>query len=377
MIQPEILFKVLSSHGIEFFSGVPDSLLKNFCAYVTDNVSPSKHFITANEGNAIALSAGHYLGTGKPGLVYFQNSGLGNTINPLLSLNDPQVYGIPVLLMIGWRGEPEIKDEPQHIKQGRVTTELLNIMEIPWHVIDSSTENIESIIKKTVQQMNDLKGPVALVVRKNTFSDYSLRNMNHSSYTLTREQVIKKLIEMLNINDRIVATTGMTSRELYELRKTKGDNLNNDFLTVGSMGHASSISLGLALAQPNKRVICLDGDGSVIMHMGSMSNIGQSFQKNLIHIVLNNGSHDSVGGQPTNALGINLTGIAKSCGYTQIKIAETFEEIDLAFNELLSLSGPSFFEIRIKRGARKDLGRPEESPSENLNAFMSNIDFDV
>jgi phosphonopyruvate decarboxylase len=375
LIQPNILFKALSIHGIDFFSGVPDSLLKNFCAYITDNASPSKHFITANEGNAVALSSGHYLGTGRPGLVYLQNSGLGNIINPLLSLNDPKVYGIPVLLMIGWRGEPGIKDEPQHLKQGSITTKLLDVMNIPWHIIDSNTHDIENTIKVITQQMNELKSPVAMIVRKNTFSDYSLKNKNYNNYSLMREQVIKQLIEMMNVDDRIVATTGMAARELYELREMQGNNIGNDFLTVGSMGHASSISLGLAISQPNRRVVCFDGDGSVIMHMGSLTNIGQSLQKNLIHIVLNNGAHDSVGGQPTNAFGINLIGIAKSCGYVHVKIAETFEEIQTAFRELLSSSGPSFFEIRIKSGSRKNLGRPKASPSENLSTFMSNIDF--
>jgi len=373
MIKPEVLFKALSDQGINFFTGVPDSLLKNFCAFVTDNVIDSQHIITANEGNAVALSAGHYLGTGKMGLVYLQNSGLGNTINPLLSLNDPEVYGLPVLLMIGWRGEPGIKDEPQHIKQGRISTTLLDAMEIPWHIIDSTSKDIEDIISLASSQALNREGPVALMIRKGTFSPYSLKTNPEINNQISREQAIQQLIKQLNSNDRVVVTTGMPARELYEFRELRGDNLANDFLTVGSMGHAASISLGLAISEANRRVICIDGDGSVLMHMGSLAIIGQSRQENLIHVVLNNGSHDSVGGQPTCALDIDLLGIAKCCGYRKVILAKNLREIEGAFNELSDEKGPLFLEIRIKKGSRENLGRPRTTPTENRIAFMENF----
>lgn len=373
MIQPDHFFTALAERGIDFFAGVPDSLLKDFCAYVTDHVDESRHVITANEGNAVALAAGHYLGTGKPGLVYLQNSGLGNTVNPLLSLNDSEVYGLPVLMMIGWRGEPGIKDEPQHIKQGRITPALLDAMEIPWQVLDSSSQDLNAVLDTALQQMQQQSGPAVLLVRKGAFAPYKLKKNEQSHYPLVREQAIQRLIEQLGNNDRVVVTTGMPARELYELRMARGEGSDNDFLTVGSMGHAASIALGLARSQPERRVICLDGDGSVLMHMGSLAIVGQSQQENLIHVVLNNGAHDSVGGQPTCAFAIDLAGVARACGYQKVLVAAEPQEIDQAFASLLAQKGPSFLEVRVNKGARADLGRPRSSPAENREALMNGL----
>ena len=370
MINSQDFFDALKGYGINFFTGVPDSLLKDFCAYITDHADDREHIIAANEGNAVALAAGHYLGTGRTALVYLQNSGLGNTVNPLLSLNDPEVYGIPVLLMIGWRGEPGVKDEPQHIKQGRITTDVLDVMEIPWQIIDSETENPTAVVANAIDQMHAVSGPVALLVRKGTFESYVLKKNEEKHYALTREQAIQQLVDQVEIDDLVVATTGMPARELYEYRVKRGDGLGRDFLTVGGMGHAASIALGLARSQPRLRVICLDGDGAVLMHMGGLAIIGQSDQKNLIHVVLNNGAHDSVGGQPTCAFAINIADIAKSCGYRQVIEAETQEELVDAYDQLQSLPGPSLLEIRINKGARKDLGRPRSTPVENRDAMM-------
>lgn len=373
MIRCDGLFDLLTEGGITFFTGVPDSLLKDFCAYVTDQVDDLHHIIAANEGSAVALAAGHYLGTGRPSLVYLQNSGLGNTVNPLLSLNDPEVYGLPVLLMIGWRGEPGGRDEPQHIKQGRITPALLDAMEIPWQIIDSSTVDIEVVVDSVMKQMKDRSGPVALLVRKGAFAPYVLQRNAQSDYFLVREQAIKLLIGHLDPEDRVVATTGMPARELYEIRMARGYGIGNDFLTVGSMGHAASIALGLARSQPHRRVICLDGDGSVLMHMGSLAIVGQSLQENLIHVVLNNGAHDSVGGQPTCAFAIDLAGIARACGYREVHAAEEPGEIGQVFASLLKSKGPSLLEIRINKGARAGLGRPSSSPIENRDALMRGL----
>lgn len=370
MIQTEHFFKALAKHGIAFFTGVPDSLLKDFCAYVTDHVDESNHLITANEGNAVALSAGHYLGTGRPGLVYLQNSGLGNTVNPLLSLNDPEVYGLPVLLMIGWRGEPSVKDEPQHIKQGRITPALLDAMEVPWQVVDSSCVDVDGIVEAAMAQMHDRSGPAALLVKKGAFAPYALKKNTQSHYPLVREQAIESLIDHLDPRDKVVATTGMLARELHELRMARGEGMGNDFLTVGSMGHAVSIALGLARSQPERRVICLDGDGSILMHMGSLAIVGQSGQENLIHVVLNNGAHDSVGGQPTCAFSIDIATIAKACGYKHARVVELPDAVDKAFKYLLSIAGPSLLEIRINKGSRCDLGRPQSTPADNRDALM-------
>lgn len=374
MIQPERLFRALAERGIGFFAGVPDSLLSDFSAYVTDHVDKSHHVITANEGNAVALAAGHYLGTGQPGFVYLQNSGLGNVVNPLLSLNDPEVYGLPVLLMIGWRGEPGVKDEPQHIKQGRITPAFLDAMEIPWQIIDANTQDLNVVLDVAIKQMRSQFGPSVLLVRKGAFAPYKLKKNEQSVvYPLVREQAIERLIAQLSSDDRVVVTTGMPARELYELRVVGGGGVGNDFLTVGSMGHTASIALGLAYSQPERRVICLDGDGSVLMHMGSLAIVGQSQQENLIHVVLNNGAHDSVGGQPTCAFAIDLAGVARACGYREVLMAAEPDKIDHAFASLLARKGPSFLEIRVNKGARADLGRPHSSPAENRDALMDGL----
>lgn len=373
MVRPEALFGQLRSAGIDFFAGVPDSLLKDFCAYITDHTEESEHVITANEGNAVAMAAGHYLGTGRPALVYLQNSGLGNTVNPLLSLNDPEVYGLPVLLMIGWRGEPEVKDEPQHIKQGRVTPALLDAMEIPWQILDSETEDPASVVATAMEQMRTTGGPAALLVRKGAFEGYTLQKNPQSHYPLVREQAIHRLVDRMGPEDRVVATTGMPARELYEYRVARGDGHGNDFLTVGSMGHTASIALGLARSQPQRRIICLDGDGSVLMHMGALAIVGQSGQENLIHVILNNGAHDSVGGQPTTGFEVDLAGVARACGYRQALMVSEPEAIDGAFAELLNEPGPSLLEIRVNKGARPDLGRPKSTPAENRDALMDGL----
>jgi len=373
VIRPEVLFDALVARGIQFFAGVPDSLLKDFCAYVTDHVDEDNHVISANEGNAVALAAGHYLGTGRPGLVYLQNSGLGNAVNPLLSLNDPEVYGLPVLLMMGWRGEPGVTDEPQHVKQGRITPALLDVMEIPWRIMDASTLDLNTMLDDLLKQMHRRGGPAALLVGKGAFEGYVLRKNHESGYSLSREKAIQRLVAQLGSNDRVVATTGMPGRELYEFRVEQGDSAGKDFLTVGSMGHAASIALGLARGQPRRRIICLDGDGSILMHMGAMAIVGQSRQENLIHVVLNNGAHDSVGGQPTCAFAVSLASVARACGYREVLVASTLAEVDDAFASLLSCKGPSLLEIRLNKGARSNLGRTRSSPAENRDAFMNGL----
>lgn len=373
MIETAAFFDTLKAQGIDFFVGVPDSLLKDFCAYVADHTSAQDHVIAANEGNAMAMAAGHYLGTGRPALVYLQNSGLGNTVNPLMSLNDPEVYGLPALLMIGWRGEPGVKDEPQHIKQGRITPVMLDVMEIPWHTLDADTPDPAALVAKAMEQMRQTGGPVAVLVRKAAFAPYELQQTATNPYPLVREQAIERVVQRLQPQDLVVATTGMAARELYEYRVKRGEGAGSDFLTVGAMGHAASIALGLARTQAQRRVVCLDGDGAVLMHMGGLAVIGQSQQRNFLHVVLNNGAHDSVGGQSTCALAIHIAAIAKACGYPQVRVADTPEAIDAALAELLDTPGPCLLEIRINKGARKDLGRPKSTPADNRNALMAQL----
>lgn len=370
MLSPRAVFEFLGAQGIRFFAGTPDSLLKDFCAYVTDHATPSRHVITANEGNAIALAAGHFLGTGEPALVYMQNSGLGNAVNPLLSLADAEVYGIPMVLMIGWRGEPGVKDEPQHVKQGRVMTGMLDAMEIPWFVLDAGTESPESVLGEALAVTRKNMAPVAVLIRKGAFETYKLSKTLSTNFALDREAAIRGIVDILGREDVVVSTTGMASRELYEYRAARGDGHGNDFLTVGAMGHTASIALGLALARPDRRVICLDGDGSVIMHMGALGVIGRSGCPNLLHIVINNGAHDSVGGQPTVGLEVDLVQIALACGYRQARRVETIDGIHDAFRGLGDAPGPAFLEVRVNKGSRPDLGRPKSTPVENRDALM-------
>jgi phosphonopyruvate decarboxylase len=370
MISPKEFYDVLKRNEIEFFTGVPDSLLKSFCAYLNDNANTKNHIISANEGGAIALASGYNLATGKIGLVYMQNSGQGNVINPLVSLADPEVYSIPILLLIGWRGEPGKQDEPQHVKQGKITFDLLNVLEIPYEILPDSLEEAEKILEKAIRYMKEKNAPFALVAKKGIFEEYALKNETQHSFEMSRENAIKLVVDSLSSEDIIISTTGKISRELFEYREELKQNHDKDFLTVGSMGHSSQIALGIALQKPEKQIYCLDGDGSVIMHMGSLAIIGQHARKNFKHIIFNNGAHDSVGGQPTAGFEIDLQSIAKACGYNISLKAETVEEITEKMNLIKSTEGPALLEILVNKGARKELGRPTKTPKENKNNFM-------
>jgi len=367
---PRDFYEFLVSKNITFFAGVPDSLLKDFCAYVTDHTSIRKNIIAANEGNAIALATGYHLATGKIPLVYMQNSGQGNAINPLTSLADSEVYSIPILLLIGWRGEPGKKDEPQHIKQGRITLKLLETLEIPYAVVPKQIEEAKLIINKAIYYMNTKSAPYALVVEEGNFDKYVLQNEIKTKLELEREDAIKEIINFLDVRDVVVSTTGKISRELFEYREEKKQGHSQDFLTVGSMGHASQIALGIALEKPNSQIFCLDGDGAVIMHMGALAVIGHQEPTNFKHIVLNNGAHDSVGGQPTAGFWIDLRAIAKACGYKNAFQAQTRGELASALNLLRLAEGPALLEIKLNKGARKNLGRPTTTPLQNKFEFM-------
>lgn len=369
MISPKYFIEKLRENGIDCFAGVPDSLLKNICAYITDHCDAQHNIITANEGAAVGLAAGHYLATGKPACVYMQNSGEGNIINPLASLTDPEVYNIPVLLLIGWRGRPGVHDEPQHVKQGKVTTGLLNTMGINFDVLSKNEDKAEKQIAKAVEALNR-REVYALVIEKDTFDTYSLQNVDKNDLTMSREEAIQIVASALGEKDVIVSTTGMISRELFEYRTAKNENHERDFLTVGSMGHASQIALGIALEKNDRRVWCFDGDGSTIMHMGSMAIVAQKAPKNYIHVVFNNGAHDSVGGQPTVGLNIDLPRIARAVGYPHTYSVSTKEDLLEILKEIQKQEGLTLLEVKVKKGNRKDLGRPTTTPIENKEALM-------
>ena len=369
MIKPEFFIEKLRENGVDCFAGVPDSLLKNICAYITDHCDSQHNIIAANEGAAVGIAAGHYLATGKPACVYMQNSGEGNIINPLASLTDPEVYNIPVLLLIGWRGRPGVHDEPQHMKQGKVTTGLLNVMGVNYEVLSKEEDKAEKQIAKAVKALQN-KEVFALVIEKDTFEDYKLQNVEMNDLTMSREEAIQTVAAALGEKDCIVSTTGMISRELFEYRAAMNQGHERDFLTVGSMGHASQIALGIAMAQPERRVWCFDGDGAAIMHMGSMAIVASKQPKNYVHVVFNNGAHDSVGGQPTVGLHIDLPAVAKAVGYKNTSSVDNKEALADALKAVLAMEGPSLLEIKVKKGNRKDLGRPTTTPIQNKEALM-------
>ncbi len=370
MISPQFFIEKLKENGISFYTGVPDSLLKNVCAYITDNFDANHNIIAANEGGAVALAAGYHIATGKVGCVYMQNSGEGNAVNPLASLTDHEVYHIPLLLLIGWRGRPGVHDEPQHVKQGKITTGLLNVMGINYDVLSKEEDVAVKQIDKAMRSIHETGEPYALLVEKDTFDSYTLRHVASSEYELEREEAIKCVAASIPDDAVIVSTTGMISRELFEFRAAMGLGHERDFLTVGSMGHASMIALGIALQHPERKVFCFDGDGASIMHMGNMAIVGSRCPSNYVHVVFNNGAHDSVGGQPTVGFNIDLVEIAYAMRYCHAVCVWTAEQLRDALNNMFS-EGLQLIEVRVKKGNRKDLGRPTTTPVQNKEALMS------
>ena len=361
--------------GADFYTGVPDSQLRGLCDELmsTYGTDPSHHIIAANEGNAAALAAGYHLATGKVPVVYLQNSGEGNIVNPLCSLLHEKVYAIPSIFVVGWRGEPGIHDEPQHIYQGEITLKLLEDLEIPAFVIRPETS--EAQVRQAMEDYRPLLAqgrPVAFVIAKGALTcEKKVRYQNENS--MTREQIIEKITEFSG-DDPIISTTGKASRELFEIRERRGQDHRRDFLTVGSMGHSSSIALGIALQKPQRRIFCLDGDGAVLMHMGAMAVIGSVHPRNFVHIVINNGAHETVGGMPTAAGSISLCQIALGCGYAQATLVRTEAELEQALLEARKeVPGPILIEVECAIGARADLGRPTTTPQENKLAFMAHL----
>ncbi len=357
--------------GSDFYTGVPDSQLKALCDYLMDKygIDPKHHIIAANEGNCTALAAGYHLATGKIPVVYMQNSGEGNIINPAASLLNDKVYAIPMVFIIGWRGEPGIHDEPQHIYQGEVTVRLLEDMNISSFIIGKNTTDGE--VAEAMKKFREVLGSgkdVAFIIRKGALSDapkieYSNENI------MAREEIIQHIVKVSG-EDPIISTTGKASRELFETRTSNGQSHKYDFLTVGSMGHSSSIALGVAINKPGQRIWCIDGDGAVLMHMGSMAVIGASKVKNMIHVVINNGAHETVGGMPTAAGKIDLVKIALACGYPNAVSANDFAELDEALENAKKKNELCFIEVKCSIGAREDLGRPTTMALENKRNFM-------
>lgn len=368
------LLMSLKGINMDFYTGVPDSQLRALCDCLMENQGISSgHIIAANEGNAVALAAGAYLATGKIPVIYMQNSGIGNAVNPILSLTGEKVYGIPCIFIVGWRGEPGVPDEPQHAAQGEVTLQLLKDLGFRVYIIgrDTSAEDISQELEASREWFVQGKS-LAFVVRKGALQ--SDRKMQYgNAYVLSREQAIECITEVSG-RDVIVATTGKAGRELYEIRERRGQTHHSDFLTVGSMGHCSSVALGIALNMPERKVWCIDGDGALLMHMGALAVIGSRRPKNLVHIVIDNESHESVGGMPTAAATMDIPQIAKACGYEIAATVKTLEELRERAECVKREAALSLIEIKCALGARADLGRPLTTPRENKENFMKYLD---
>lgn len=364
--------KLVEIIGSDFYTGVPDSQLKALCNYLmaTYGIDPKHHVIAANEGNCAALAAGYHLATGRIPVVYLQNSGEGNIINPVASLLNDKVYAIPVVFIVGWRGEPGIHDEPQHIYQGEVTVRLLEDMKItPFIIGRETTEEEAAEAMERFREILAAGRDVAFVIRKGALTDAPQVDYQNGN-TMVREEIIRHIVKASG-GDPIVSTTGKASRELFEIREANGQGHQYDFLTVGSMGHSSSIALGVAVHKPEQRIWCIDGDGAVLMHMGSLAVIGASQPENLIHIVINNGAHETVGGMPTVARSIHLTDIARACGYPRAVCVDSFEALDQELEAAKARKELSLIEVKCSIGARENLGRPTTTALENKQNFMN------
>ena len=367
-----VLLDLCHQVGIDFFAGVPDSQLKGLCSelYARYGTAGTAHIVAPNEGGAIALCAGHYLATGRPALCYMQNSGLGNAVNPLASLMDSRVYALPCLLVIGWRGEPGVPDEPQHVRQGVITPDQLKLLDIPFMILSPETGDMEfaDAFRSLTDALSSGKC-AAILVRKGALTTDAAPSWDNGR-SLMREEAAGTILAAAGETDLFVSTTGKLSREIFEIRERRGEGHDRDFLTVGSMGHASLIALRLAEEKPDRRVWCLDGDGALLMHLGALALMGSRQPANLIHVVINNGAHETVGGMPVCDRKLDIPALARAAGYTTVLTAEEDQELRLILSRALSARGPLLLEVRCACGARADLGRPTIPPVRNREAFM-------
>ncbi|MQA60877.1 MAG: phosphonopyruvate decarboxylase [Actinophytocola sp.] len=372
MIDPSHFVEHLGSQGVTLYTGVPDSLLKQLGSYIMAELPREQHIITANEGAAVAIAMGHYLRTSTPAVVYLQNSGIGNAINPLMSLADREVYGTPMIVVVGWRGRPGVKDEPQHVKQGRIMTELLDALDLPWVMLPQNPDEADAAMAAAVKTALDQHTPYVVLVEKGTFGDagVSLPEIPGTANLPSREDALITAADAVGPDAVIVATTGMLSRELFEYRERAGLPGERDFLTVGGMGHASSIALGIALREPEREVWCFDGDGALLMHLGSLAVIADQAPPNYRHLVFNNQVHDSVGGQPTAVNVVDVAAAARALGYNYAASVSEVGSIVGAVAELRAHDGPVLLELKVRPGSRPGIGRPTRTPAQSKRAFM-------
>ena len=372
MIDPARFVEVCREQGLSFYTGVPDSLLKQLCSHVMQALPREQHVIAANEGAAVGIAIGHYLRTGEPAIVYLQNSGFGNMVNPLMSLADPEVYGIPMLVICGWRGQVGVKDEPQHVKQGLVMAPLLDALELPWATLPKDAADSELCVKHAVATAIDRESPFVLMVEKGTFADAAVvEPAAPAGAEASREDAVVALTQAVGHDAVIVSTTGMLSRELFEHRQRSGSDGSLDFLTVGGMGHASSIALGVAMREADREVWCFDGDGALLMHLGNLAVIADHAPQTYFHVVFNNGVHDSVGGQPTSIGIVDVAQAARALGYRWARSTGDLGALPDLVAEMRQHGGPCLLELRVRPGNRPGIGRPTRTPAESKREFMS------
>ncbi len=368
MIDQKMFLNQLKLEGIEFFTGVPDSYLNGFCSCLTEYVSDNKHVIAANEGNAIAIASGYHFATGSIPLVYMQNSGMGNALNPLVSLVDRHVYSVPMVIVIGWRGDPSDYDHDQHKTQGIITTKLLDMLKLPYQIIKDDNDSIEETVKWVVKQAKNTNGPSVLIARKGVMAEAVKKAPVDDSYPMNREDAINVSLNVLPADTIVVASTGRATRELFFLREERGETHQNDILNVGAMGHSSSIAMGLALAKPDRLVVCFDGDSSALMHLGALTTVSQVNLPNFIHIILNNGAHESVGGQPSVGHKIKFAEIANGSGYRVATVSNS-DELRKALEKFSDGTAPSLIDVRIKQGMRPFLPPLDINHNEIISNF--------
>ncbi|MCX6583103.1 MAG: phosphonopyruvate decarboxylase [Candidatus Aminicenantes bacterium] len=366
MISPVDFSKKLHELGFETAVGVPDSTFKGLISYFSTQ-DRFRHVIAANECEAMGIAAGYYLAHREPALVYMQNSGFCKTLNPYTSMLSEDVYGIPALLLVGWRGEPGQKDEPQHKMMGRIMTDLFKVMEIEYSVLEES--QWESQLTSARDYLNRRRRPYIIAVKSKLFAEFKSPQKEESRAAMTREEALNIIVENTSHRAVFISTTGKTSRELFEIRQQKGQTHGSDFYTVGSMGCASAIAFGVGLAESDREVFILDGDGAAIMQLGTMATIGHYKNPRLKHIILDNHAHESTGGQPTVSAGIDFIAIGRACGYENVAAVDNAADLKKSLQALENNGQLSLLAVQIKKGSRSDLGRPTTTPQENRDAF--------
>lgn len=373
MVNQAQLFEALDKLGVKFFTGVPDSLLNDFCLYLVNNIPDGQHVMAANEGNAIAIAAGNYMATGNIPVVYMQNSGIGNATNPLLSLTHDCVYGIPMILVIGWRGDPSINDHAQHKKQGELTPVLMSDMDIPYEILDADDTVVDKFTW-AVNKAKEISSPVALIAKKAILTQKEKKQTYADSKLMNREEAVAAVVDVLGEDAIYLGTTGRATREVHEQLIAHNIGEGHEWQNVGSMGHVSSVGLGLALARPDKRIVVFDGDAAAVMHMGALATNCRYKAGNMLHIVLNNGVNESVGGQPSAGYLIDLTTVAKACGYRTVGHAvETKEELQQIVRENQSGKMPLFIDVHVRQGIRSDMPKLNIDHKAQKEALMRNL----